>query len=263
MPDEIDPGIIQGVFTVEERDCVRDRLLEMAHADARIVAGAEIGALSKGGGDRWSDLDLTFGVADGARVDDVLADWTAEVTGTLDAVHLFDLPFRTTIYRVFLLPGNLQVDLSFTPGSDFGALGPKFTLLFGNANQRDAVAQPSPEHLFGLGAHHAVRARICIERGRFWQAEYWISAARDQALSLASHRRGLEVSYGRGFDQLRAETLALASAGLVRSLERGELLRALRAAIDLLVQEADEVREMASDLAVQLRELTSVPDDLC
>ena len=229
----------------------------MAHADPRIVAGAEIGALAVVG-DRWSDLDLTFGLADGAGVDSALADWTAEVTREFDAVHLFDLPFLTSIYRVFLLPGNLQVDLSFTPEGDFGALGPKFTLLFGDAVERDPVPQPAAQDLFGLGAHHAVRARICIERGRSWQAEYWISALRDQALSLASRRRGLEVPYGRGFDELPAETLGQASTALVRSVEREELLRALRAAIDLLLQEADELQP-ASSLAAQLREL---PDDL-
>jgi hypothetical protein len=244
------------VFTVEERERVRERLLEVARADDRIVAGAEIGALAQGG-DRWSDLDLTFGVADWATVDAVLEGWTANVLPEFGAVHLFDLPFQTSIYRVFLLPGNLQVDLSFTPERDFGALGPKFTLLFGDAVQRDPIPQPSAQHLFGYGAHHAVRARICIERGRPWQAEYWISGVRDQALMLASSRRGLDVAYGRGFDQLPAETLALASAALVGSPQHEELLRALCAAIDLLLREADEVPALDSTLEGQLRELAS------
>ena len=244
------------MFTVEERERVRERLLEVARADDRIVAGAEIGALAQGG-DRWSDLDLTFGVADWATVDAVLEGWTANVLSEFDAVHLFDLPFQTSIYRVFLLPGNLQVDLSFTPERDFGALGPKFTLLFGDAVQRDPIPQPSAQHLFGYGVHHAVRARICIERGRPWQAEYWISGVRDQALMLASSRRGLDVAYGRGFDQLPAETLALASAALVGSPQHEELLRALCAAIDLLLREADEVPALDSTLEGQLRELAS------
>jgi hypothetical protein len=177
------------------------------------------------------------------------------VTREFDAVHLFDLPFQTTIYRVFLLPGNLQVDLSFTPEHDFGARGPKFRLLFGNAVERDAVPAPTAHHVFGLGVHHAVRARICIERGRVWQAEYWISALRDQALTLAGLRHGLETAYGRGFDQLPAETLTLAGAALVRSPEREELLRALSAAVELLLYEADEVRDLASNLTAELREL--------
>jgi hypothetical protein len=239
------------MFTVEERTRVRERLLEMAEADARLVAGAEVGAGAIGG-DRWSDLDLTFGVADGTSVDAVLADWSVDVLREFDAAHLFDLPFQTSIYRVFLLPGNLQVDLSFTPARDFGALGPKFTLLFGEAVERDPIPQPTPEHLFGYAAHHAVRGRICVERGRLWQAEYWISALRDYALMLASQRRGLESSYARGFDQLPPETLALAESALVSSLAREELLRALGAGIELLLQAAGD---LGVPLAAQLREL--------
>jgi hypothetical protein len=245
------------VFTVEERNAVRERLLAMAHADARIVAGAEIGALTTSAGDRWSDLDLTFGVANGTRVEDVLADWTTDVERELGAVHLFDLPALTTIYRVFLLPNNLQIDLSFTPEHDFGARSPKFRLLFGDAVEHDHTPPPSPQHVFGLAVHHVLRSRICIERGRLWQAEYWISALRDEALTLASLRHGLEASYGRGFDRLPPETLGLAGAALVASLEGEALLRALRAAVELLLHEAHEAPEMASEVEAQLRELTS------
>ena len=52
-----------GVFTVEERNRIRDRILEMAKSDERVVAGAVVGSLATGEGDRWSDLDLTFGVS--------------------------------------------------------------------------------------------------------------------------------------------------------------------------------------------------------
>ena len=43
-----------------------------------------------------------------------------------------------------------------------------------------------------------------------------------------------------------------------RSLEREELLRALGAAVDLLLQEADEVRELASKLTAQLWSLAAM-----
>ena len=55
------------MFTVEERERAQERILELAQADPRIVAGAAVGSLATGGGDRWSDLDLTFGVAEGRR----------------------------------------------------------------------------------------------------------------------------------------------------------------------------------------------------
>lgn len=245
------------MFSVEERDRVRDRVLELASADRRIVAGATVGALATGGGDRWSDLDLTFGVADGVPVAEVLDGWTRELAREFDAVHLFDLPAESTIYRVFLLPGCLQVDLSFTPASDFGARGPRFALLFGAAVERTHVPQPSAHHLFGLGVHHAVRARFCLERGRFWQAEYWISAVRDQALTLACRRRGLDTSYGRGFDQLPAEMLDEFTDALVRRVEREDLLRALGSAVAGLLRESGEVRKVAAKVEPGLRQLTS------
>jgi hypothetical protein len=245
------PGTIRRVFTVEERSRIRDRLEDMGHADPRIVAGAAVGSLAQGEGDRWSDLDLTFGLAEGASVAEVLADWTDQVEDEFGAVRLFDLPYLSTIYRVFLFPGQLQVDLSFTPGAEFGALGPKFALLFGTAVDRSHFPKPSADYLFGLGAHHALRARFCIERGRLWQAEYWISGIRDQALSLACLRRGLETSYGRGFDQLPADVLDWFGDSLVRSVERAELLRALGRAIDGLLDESDQVGEMTSTVKVQ------------
>ena len=89
----------------------------------------------------------------------------------------------------------------------------------------DSAGQ-SADELFGYAVHHAVRARFCVERGRLWQAEVWISALRDHALELACLQRGLPVSYGRGFDALPPELLD--EGALVRSLDRDELLRALR-----------------------------------
>jgi hypothetical protein len=242
------------VFTLEDRERVHDRVLELAHADPRVVAGAVVGGLASGG-DRWSDLDLTFGVADGVPVAEVLADWTAELVRELDAVHLFDLPSGAAIYRVFLLPGCLQVDLSFAPSSEFGARGPSFALLFGDAVELPHGEPPSAHDLFGLGVHHAVRSRFCIERGRLWQAEYWISGVRDEALALACLRRGLDSAHGRGFDALPPEVPAAASDALVRSVQREELLRALDAAVDLLLREAVEVGDVAAKVEAQLRGL--------
>ena len=111
--------------------------------------------------------------------------------------------------------------------------------------------------MFGLGVHHAVRARFCIERGRRWQAEHWISETRGQALALACRRRGLPSAHGRGFDRLPDEVLAKLEPALVGSLERSDLLQALGAAIEVLLQEAEESREAADRLASRLRELTA------
>lgn len=227
----------------------------MAKADPRIESAAAVGGSAEGEPDRWSDIDLTFGLAPDASIQSVLSEWTAGIKSEFDAVTLFDLPFRSTIYRVFLLPGSLQVDLSFTPGSDFGAHTPRFKLLFGQAVPKEHVCPPSPSYVFGMGVHHAVRAHYCIERGRLWQAEYWISAVRDHALTLACLRRRLEPDLGRGFDKLPIEVRELAKEALVRSIDADELNRALRAAFDSLMSESTEAHEDVMRIDSMLRGL--------
>ena len=83
----------------------------------------------------------------------------------------------------------------------------------------------------------------------------WISGVRDYALSLACRARGLETSYGRGFDHLPAEVLDGFGDALVRSLERDELRRALAAAVAGLLSESGEVRELTPSLEGELRDL--------
>jgi hypothetical protein len=245
------------VFEPEYRELVNARVLAMAAEDPRAVAAAVVGGLAHGPGDRWSDLDLTSGVADGVRVMDVVDDWTQQLEVEFDAVQLFDLWRETSIYRVFLLPGCLQVDLSFTPAADFGARGPRFRRLFGESIEHPPVPSPSTAELFGLAVHHAVRARYCIERGRVWQAEYWISALRDHALERACLARGLPHAYGRGFDELPEDLKARFEPALVRSLAADRLLYALHAAVSGLLAETDDVADLAARVTPRLRVLTA------
>jgi hypothetical protein len=242
------------VFTVEERDRVRASIVERARTDPRIAAGAVVGGFAAGAGDRYSDLDLTFGVRDDVPVEDVLADWTRDLAEELRAVHLFDVQAGAAVYRAFLLPGCLQVDLSFAPASQFGPRGPRFALLFGEAVDlpREPGAGASADELFGLAVHHAVRGRFCIERGRLWQAEYLISDVRNLAISLACLNRGLAVHHGRGADHLPADVRERFVAARIGSLDPDVLRAALRASIEVLV---DEAGGLAAPLEEQLREL--------
>jgi hypothetical protein len=243
------------MFTIRERDRVRDWTLGLAAGDPRVVAGAIVGSLADSDGDRWSDHDLTIAVEEACSVIEVLDHWTARLASEFSAVPLFDLPSGASLYRVFLLPGCLQFDLSFTPASAFGAIGPQFKLLFGEAIQKPHIPPPSAHELFGYAVHHAVRARVCLERGRYWQAEYWISGVRDYALSLACLRRHLPSRHARGADQLPADVREAFVAGLVRSLDRDELLRALASAVEGLLREGDEVPDLVIRLGPQLRSL--------
>jgi hypothetical protein len=248
------------LFSIKDRDLIRDHVLQLARSDLRVVAGAVVGSLALQDGDRWSDLDLTFAVADEYPVSDVLDDWTRNIIKEFHAIPLFDLPWGASIYRVFLLPGCLQFDLSFTPASKFGATGPKFKLLFGTSVEKPYVPPPKARELFGYAVHHAVRARFCIERGRYWQAEYWISGTRDCALHLACLRRHLPASDGRGFDELPSEIRDVFARTFVANLTRDELLRALGHVIQGLLHEADGVEELAMNVKPQLLALTAAWD---
>ena len=92
--------------------------------------------------------------------------------------------------------------------------------------------------------------------GPYWQAEYWISAARDCALHLACRRRGLIVYHGRGFDDLPPDVQENFKGCLVTSLGPEELLRALGSTIDGLLQEVEDVQDLAAKVEPQLRMLT-------
>jgi predicted nucleotidyltransferase len=241
------------MFSVEERDAARAFVLKMASGDSRIAAAAVVGSFARGAADRWSDLDLTFAVADDVPLGDVLGDWTRQLEAALDAVPLWDLGVGSRTYRVFLLPGSLQVDLSFTPASQFRPAGPAFALLFGEAGPTDAPPLPTADHFFGLGVVQALHARRSIERARYWQAEQAISQVRECALSLACLQQGLDPSHGRGFDDLPMDTLAPVSATLVASVEPDRLRAALDSAVHLLLGQTAEVRGLASRIAGELR----------
>lgn len=246
------------MFTPQERERVNHQILSWAKDDRRIVAGAVVGSLAHHPGDRFSDLDLAFGIRDDSAISDVLEDWSRRLTAEFDAVSLFDLPTGGAVYRVFLLPGCLQVDLSFAPASVFGAMGPQFRLLFGAAVDKPFPSPPDPRQLFGYGVHHSVRARICVERTRVWQAEYWISGVRDQALTLACVRLALPAHYGRGFDALPDAIRTAAIGALVQSSDRSALLQALRRATELLLSEGALASVCAPPLAARLAEFVAM-----
>jgi hypothetical protein len=241
------------VFTVEQRDALRERVLRLAEEDERTVAGAAVGSLAVDGGDGFSDLDLTFGVADEVPVADVLNDWTRTLIDELDAVRLTDLERGPTTYRVFLLPDALQFDLSMTPAAQFRPAGPRFRLLFGEtaAGRVEVPGPPLAGDLFGWGVIYALHARACIERGRVWQAEHYVGAVRDHALSLACLRQGLVAVQARGYDDLLAETLARFEDAHVGAVEPGALRAALGASVRALMREGAEARLPHADAVAQ------------
>ena len=241
------------MFTVEQRDALRERLLELGQKDERVLAGAAVGSLAVDRGDRFSDLDLTFAIADRVPVAQVLADWTRTLTGELDAVLLADLVRGPTTYRVFLLPDALQLDLSMTPAAHFRPAGPRFRLLFGETvgDEYEIPTSPVAEDLFGWGVIYALHARACIERGRVWQAEHYIGAVRDHALSLACLREGTVALQARGYDDLSAQTLARFGDAHVRGVDPAGLGAALAGSVRALLREGAEARLPHADVVAR------------
>jgi hypothetical protein len=252
------------VFTVEQRDALREHVLRLAEEDDRVVAGAAVGSLALGGGDRFSDLDLTFGIADHVSITEVLDEWTQRLADDRDAVHLVDLEHGPTTYRVFLLPDALQFDLSMTPAARFRPAGPRFRLLFGatTANESELRTARAPGHLsiptpavphemFGWGVIYALHARACIERGRVWQAEHYVGNVRDHALSLACLREGLPAAQARGYDELPAETLSRFDDAHVGTIDPQGLRLALAASVRALMREGAEARLPHADAVAQ------------
>ncbi|TDW15063.1 nucleotidyltransferase domain-containing protein [Kribbella kalugense] len=246
------------MYTPADRSALRDALITEARADARVAGAALTGSAAAGAEDEWSDIDLALGLSADADQVAVLADWTAAMYAEHGAVHHTDVWSRGTVYRVFLLDSTLQVDIAFAPADEFGALGPTFQLLFGEPVEQPAWSPPSPVDLIGMGWLYALHARSSIARGKVWQAEYMISGVRDHVLTLICLRHGVSHSQGRGLHLLPTATTATVEPALVRSLDVGELRRAFRASVDVLL---DEVALVDAELGVRLgrtlRELTA------
>ena len=245
------------MFTVEQRDALRDHLLRLADDDERVVAGAAVGSLALGGGDRFSDLDLTVAFVDGVPIPDVLDAWTRMLVEELEAVQLADLERGPTTYRVLLFPDALQFDLSMTPAAHFRPAGPNWRTLFGETAEGETRPTPPAAHdLFGWGVIYALHSRSCIERGRPWQAEHYVGAVRDHALALACLRKDLPAVQARAYDDLSGETLARFEDTHVGELDPDSLRAALAATVRALLREGVEARlPHAGSVATRLAEL--------
>jgi hypothetical protein len=240
------------MFTTGQRDHVRDRVLELARTDPRVTAGAITGSAAVGAEDERSDIDVAFGIAGGVSPEAVLDDWTELFSREFGLLHHWDLRSGASIYRVFLLPDGLEIDVGVTPEHEFGARGPRFRPIFGTPRQLEPWPPPDSRYLIGLGWHHVLHARSSIERGKPWGAEFWISGIRDHTLDLACVRMGEEAAYGRGVDLLPATLTGPIAGALVRSLDEPELRRALAAATACFI---NEVEAWDPGLGAQLKPL--------
>ncbi len=239
------------MFTVEVRDRVRERLLALAESDPDIVGAAMTGSYVVDGGDEWSDIDLAFAVR--GDLPTALERWAELLYRDFGALHHWDL---LSVYRVFLLPDWLEVDIAFTPAAGFGPRGPNWRTVFGETVEVAPNAPVPQDDLVGLAWHHVLHARMCIERRKPWQAEWLISGIREHVLALACLRLDHPTRFAKGADLLPPELTAPLEPTLVRSVGEAELHRALAAAADALAAELERTDpKLASRLRPMLLEV--------
>ena len=141
------------------------------------------------------------------------------------------------MFRVFLLRTTLQVDVAFWRAEDFGAIGPNFQLIFGEAKTLPPLPTPDAHALIGMAWLYALHVRSSVARGRLLQAEYMLSGMRNHVFELTCLRCDVIARQGRGLDDLPATERATAGACLPGELEPAALKRAFENTMETLLKE--------------------------
>jgi predicted nucleotidyltransferase len=226
------------VPTDRERQTAIDQLVALLSADDRIVAVVLVGSAAGGKTDRWSDVDLEVAVDGSADTSAVAADWVTRMYAEFEVAHHFEVSFGATLVRGFLLTGLLEVDLSFESVNELSVWEPA-RLLFDRAGAgAAALARPAtweaqpPDYPgeSGFTWHDVLHACAAVERGRPWQAVFYLQRVRNRALSLASQRYGNYADFFDYVDDLPAEERAPLEGSLVGSLAEGDLVAAIESA---------------------------------
>jgi predicted nucleotidyltransferase len=203
------------LFTPAERQETAERLVGLLRADDDIAEVALLGSLVTGSADRLSDLDIASRVAPGASADKIADRWTERMQELFPVVHHFAVEFGPDRVRGFLLANLLEIDLGFAPEL-----------------HTDDVPTPKPqvEHHAGVGWHDVLHGATALARGRLWRASHYLERLRERTLTMAAERRSLPTTEFKGMDELPPGDVEALGATFVRSLEPGELRRALDAA---------------------------------
>lgn len=184
-------------------------------------------------------------------------EWIAAENGVSDT---FDVRASGALYRVFLLPSTLQVDISFWPHEQFRATEEGFHVLFGTPNPSTTAASPDPDPIIGTGWLYAFHARSALARSRPWQAALMLDDLRAQILALACIRHGLNPWHGRDVDRLPTRELAALETTRAGDLDADALATSMRRSIELFLAEIERHdRSRARRLTGPLTALASNP----
>lgn len=244
------------IFTPTDRDETLARVLTLLETDPRIEAAVLTGSLGAGRADRWSDMDVAGVVGGGESCEEVAADWVARIYRELPVAHHYETAFGTTLVRGFLLDSGLVVDLAFTPSGDFSVWAP-VQVAFDRTGTASKAADspeswsPTPDWRTeaGFAWHDVLHGCVAANRGKPWQALYYLQRVRNRTLALASERHGFDADEFTHVDELPPNERDPLLATLVSDLERASLLYAIEVAARAFL---DELRRGDPTLADRL-----------
>ncbi|MDQ3689360.1 MAG: hypothetical protein M3406_04865 [Chloroflexota bacterium] len=246
------------LFTPSDRAATLARVLDLLEADERIEAAVIAGSVGAGQADRWSDFDIASLVVDAESCERVAASWVGLIYREWDVAHHYETAFGSTLVRGFLLTNALVVDLAFTPIADFEVWAP-VRVAFDRTGTATRAAEawqpwsPTPDWRgeAGFAWHDVLHACVAINRGKPWQALYFLQRVRNRTLALSSERHGLEADEFKYVDALPPGERDALLASLVTDLEREPLLAAIEVAARAFL---DELRRGDPALADRLAE---------
>lgn len=248
------------MFSVDQRNAIRDELIALAQTDPDIVGAALVGSSATERQDDLSDIDLALHLGRHADESAVVDRWTQHIAATYGLAHHLDVFAGTTRYRVYLLPESPQIDISFWQHGTFVATGDRFRLLFGSPPETLSSTPPSLERLIGYAWLYALHVRSSIARNQPWHALSLLDDMRDHVLMLACVRHGLNHHQLRGVDDLPEDVLAGFTTARATSLEMDELRRSLRTHAELLLGEVAAIdQDLAASLVLPIHEITEYP----
>lgn len=208
------------MFTVAQRDAIRDSLVAAAHADDAIMGAAFVGSSATDRQDAWSDIDLALQMTPEAVETEVVAEWTERLYRDHHIVHHLDVFAGNGVrYRVFLTADSLQIDISFWPQELFRAMSERFQVIFGQPNEPLSPSAPNVDAIIGTAWLYALHVRSALARQTPWYAASLMDDFRKQILALACVRCGLNAKEGRTIDQLPPEFLARLQAVCTASVD--------------------------------------------
>lgn len=246
------------MYSIQDRNYVQNLIIELSKNDTRITDCAIVGSESVGENDKFSDIDLTFGVKNDINISQILNEWNDLMSERFDANVLFDLPYEESIYRVYLLPNALQVDLSFTPHKNFGAITTRFKLLFGQSSEREQKRPPELPNVFGYCVLYALKSRCSTERKKYRQSFHYLNELRNNLMILKCLTLKTNPFDGRSYDELPISFLNKIKRTLAKDVKQSDLNNSLKNLTTILTEEAELLNTLKYKFEDELKLISAV-----